>query len=309
MCDFDYELLDFGGGNRLERFGQYIIERPSLVASEVCRADDKLWRGISSSFVPDSSGGQRGKWTVKIDSWQIKLGQISLELRCTPFGHIGFFAEHISNWQELSDTISAVLCERDVVRVLNLFAYTGGATIAATKPTILTKTENILPNSSTTISKFAETNQKRVEVVHVDSAGNIVNWARRNVELNGVLGVRFIVEDVRKFVARELRRGNFYDIVVLDPPTYGHGVHGESWKFSTDLPKLISDIIGLLSERPVLIIFTAHTCGFDPDMLSEMLLRARMPRSLKIKKFQMQIETKTGKSLPSGYGVTASIYN
>jgi 23S rRNA (cytosine1962-C5)-methyltransferase len=307
MCD--YELLDFGCGSRLERFGQYVIERPSLAANGVCKLDDKLWRGINSSFVPNSTDGQRGKWTIKIDSWQIKLDQICLELRCTPFGHVGFFAEHVLNWRELSDTISAVLCERDVVRVLNLFAYTGGATIAAIKPTMLTKTENTLPKYTTTIPKLDETNHKKIEVVHVDSANNIVNWARRNCELNGILDVRFIVDDVRKFVTRELRRGNFYDIVILDPPTYGHGTKGESWKFATDLPKLISDIVGLLSKQPVLIIFTAHTQGFDPDMLSEMLLHAQMPRSMKIKKFQMQLKTKTGKSLPSGYGVTASIYN
>jgi 23S rRNA (cytosine1962-C5)-methyltransferase len=325
MCEFDYELLDFGGGNRFERLGRYIIERPSFAAVGVCCSDNELRRVVDSSFVPDLSGGQRGTWTVEIAPWQIQLGQICLELRCTPFGHVGFFAEHVSNWRELFETISAVFCERDVIRVLNLFAYTGGATIAAAKTASCTKTKNIalmptnnpmLSNSSElsnnsvlSSSTLTENNCKRVEVVHVDSAGNIVNWARRNVEISGVSGVRFIVEDVRKFVVRELRRGNFYDVVILDPPTYGHGARGESWQFAADLPKLVFDIIGLLSDHPVLIIFTAHTDGFDPDALSAILLHAGLPSCLKIKKFQMQIKTKAGKSLPSGYGVTASIYN
>ncbi|MDR1483404.1 MAG: hypothetical protein LBT09_01125 [Planctomycetaceae bacterium] len=306
---FDYELIDFGFGYCLERFGGYLIERPSLSAVGVCRFDDKLWCGIDSSFVPDWSGGQRGKWTTKIDSWQIELGQILLELRCTPFGHVGFFAEHVTNWLELSGTIAEVLGKRELIRVLNLFAYTGGASITAAKSAMLTREKISVSDSFDSLSGLADGTVNRVEVVHVDSAGNVVSWARRNAELNGVFGVRFIVEDVRKFVVRELRRGNFYDVVILDPPTYGHGVRGESWKFSVDLQELLCGIVGLLSERPVMIILTAHTEGCDPDVLGEMLQHAGLPKSLKIKKFQMQIKTKNGKSLTSGYGIIASIYN
>ncbi|MDR2642559.1 MAG: hypothetical protein LBC74_07175 [Planctomycetaceae bacterium] len=306
---FDYELLDFGEGYRLERFGQYIIERPSLASNGICKFDNKLWNRIDSSFIPDPSNRQYGKWTFEIGSWQIELGQIILELRCTPFGHVGFFAEHVSNWSELTTTIAETLNNRDVVRVLNLFAYTGGATIAAAKAAMLTSTKNITTKTTPIIAQFMKESQKRVTVTHVDSAGNVINWAKHNVGLSGVFGVRFIVEDARKFVARELRRGNSYDVVILDPPTYGHGNRGESWKFAIDLPLLLSDIIGLLSEQPALIILTAHTKEFDPDALSKMLLQAGLPRFLRIKKFQMQIKTKKGKSLPSGYGVIASIYN
>ncbi|MDR1290224.1 MAG: class I SAM-dependent methyltransferase [Planctomycetaceae bacterium] len=304
MSDSGYELIDFGGGYRLERFGDYILERPSLAAADFCK-ENKLWDKIDSSFLPESSSeGQRGKWTVTIDSWRMELEQVRvmLELRCTPFGHVGFFAEHVTNWQELSQTIAEELKQRDTVRVLNLFAYTGGASIVAAKslPTTITTTTTKNPEIEI---------RKRLEVVHVDSANNIVGWAKRNAELNNVSGVRFIAEDARKFVARELRRGNFYDVVILDPPTYGHGVRGETWRIAIDLPKLLSDIIGLLSERPIMIILTTHTEAFDPDILSKMLLNAGIPKSLKIKKSQMQIKTKTEKPLPSGYAAIASIYN
>jgi 23S rRNA (cytosine1962-C5)-methyltransferase len=298
MSDSGYELIDFGGGYRLERFGDYVLERPSLAAADFCK-DNKLWCKADSSFLPESSDNQRGKWTVAIDSWRVKLErvQVMLELRCTPFGHVGFFAEHVTNWQELSQTITEELKQRDTVRVLNLFAYTGGASIVAAKSLTTTTT-----NPEIEI-------RKRLEVVHVDSANNIVGWAKRNAELNNVSGIRFIVDDVRKFVARELRRGNFYDVVILDPPTYGHGVQGEAWKIASDLQKLLSDVVGLLSERPIMIILTTHTETFDPDTLSKMLLQAKIPNSLKIKKSQMQIKTKTQKSLPSGYAAIASIHN
>lgn len=284
----DYELLDFGEGVRVERFGKYIIERPSLAAYDFHRSNNKIWNKVDSSFIPENSNGQRGKWTVKIEPWQVELGQVTLELRCTPFGHVGFFAEQITNWLELYSTISDSLERRNSIRVLNLFAYTGGASIASAKVT---------------------NGLKKVEVVHVDSAGNVVEWAKRNVALSGVTGVRFIVDDVRKFVIRELRRKKFYDVIILDPPTYGHGTRGETWKFDIDLPVLISNIVGLLSEQPILILITAHTENFDPDMLQDMLLNTGIPYSLKIKKFQMQIKAQTGKLLPSGYGVCASVYN
>ncbi|MDR2172470.1 MAG: hypothetical protein LBP59_20195 [Planctomycetaceae bacterium] len=333
-----YELLDFGDGYCLERFGRYVLCRPSLSACGFCRSDVLLWERVDSLFVPEPVKGRRGVWTVSLDTWQIDLGQVMLELRCTPFGHVGFFAEQYLNWLELSGVISAELFRRDVIKVLNLFAYTGGASIAAAK-TPLNTTSSSTPLS--TLSKLSTTSTlstsssatkittatpqlstssinptiefgnsgKRVEVTHVDSAGNIVEWAKRNVALSGVSGVRFIVEDVRKFVMRELRRGNFYDVIIIDPPTYGHGVKGESWRFAVDLPVLLADIAGLLSEQPALIMLTAHTEGFDPDFLQNILLKARIPKSLKLKKFQMQIKTKTGKSLPAGYGISASIYN
>jgi 23S rRNA (cytosine1962-C5)-methyltransferase len=336
----DYELLDFGGGSRLERFGQYIIERPSLAADEVCRADNKLWNNIDSLFIPESSDTQRGKWTVEIDSWQIQVGQVTLELQCTPFGHVGFFAEQITNWLKLSAAISESLKQRDIVKVLNLFAYTGGASIAASKvetidninnshyefrqrksvkaclpldkqttPTENSSVNNLKLSADNYQNSYQNNNQKKVEVTHVDSASNVVKWAKRNAELSNAKGIRFIVDDVRKFVLRELRRGNCYDAIILDPPTYGHGTRGESWKLAADLPKLLSDVTALLSKKPILILLTAHAEGFNHEDLQKMLKQANVPRSLNVKNFQMQIKAKTGKSLHSGYGVIASEYN
>ncbi|MDR1926026.1 MAG: class I SAM-dependent methyltransferase [Planctomycetaceae bacterium] len=332
QIDFGYELLDFGEGKRLERFGRYVVERFSVLAESFCLSDRRLWDKVDASFVPrhfaqqynrqvsqvgqvitpqnqkdtekyakkyaDQEDGQRGSWTCDLGSWVVDFGQMLLELRCTPFGHVGLFAEQLSNWAELSRLISAAsICQsnrREVIRVLNLFAYTGGGSIAVVKSTEV----------KSTVSQSCGS-QQNVEVVHVDSSRSVVEWAKRNAVLNGVSGVRFIVDDVRQFVRRELRRGRKYDVVILDPPTYGHGTKNETWMLSTDLPFLLADIAGLLTNNPIAVLLTAHTIGCDSDKLQKMLNDSgiKLPN---IKKLQLNLTTKKGKSLPSGYGILAT---
>jgi 23S rRNA (cytosine1962-C5)-methyltransferase len=289
VIDIGYELIDFGGGSRLERFGGYIIERPSAAALEYVR-EEGLWGRVDNVFELGKTDEQRGKWTQFVEPWVIDLGEVVLELRCTPFGHVGLFAEHLMNWAELHWTIFKALKRRKFMRVLNLFAYTGGASLVAAKAG----------------TGKRGVGRRHVEVAHVDSAWNVVNWARRNFQLNKLGGTRFIVEDARKFVNREIKRGNIYDVIILDPPTYGHGVQGQVWKIERDLQELLNNAMKLLSHRPLLVILTAHTEGFEGEVLSNMLQEAGLPLSLRLKYFPMEIYSKSGKILQSGHCAIAT---
>jgi 23S rRNA (cytosine1962-C5)-methyltransferase len=276
----DYELLDFGNGRRLERFGSYILDRPCPAAEYFCLEKPVLWNQSDAKFVISSQNSERGYWTTEPEAWQISFGKIIMELRCTPFGHVGVFPEQQTNWNR----ITAVLAEAskqqtETIHVLNLFAYTGGSSLAAALAA---------PN---------------IAVVHVDSAQNAIERAKRNAQLNGLDRIRFITEDVRKFVRRELRRKHYYDAVILDPPAYGHGLKGEAWKLAEHLPTLLSDISGLLSENRYFILLTAHTTGFNHFVIRKMMDIAGMSQDWRWEQFVMKIPATTGKYLDSGYGI------
>jgi 23S rRNA (cytosine1962-C5)-methyltransferase len=262
----DYELLDFGNGRRLERFGSVILDR--LCPAAECQQPMKpiWWSRATARF--------DGQWTTTPDPWLVSFDTVQLELRCTPFGHIGVFPEQMPNWKRIE-----TLC-RPQCRILNLFAYTGGSSIAAAKSA---------PDT---------------EIVHVDSAKGIVDWAKRNAVQNGIGSIRFIVEDVRTFVRRELKRGNRYDAVILDPPSYGHGVKGETWKLADDLPMLLTDLAELLTEEPLFFLLTAHTQGFDGLAMQTMLRNAGVIRScFRAETFTMPIPAAAGnRSLETGCG-------
>jgi 23S rRNA (cytosine1962-C5)-methyltransferase len=262
----NYELLDFGDGRRLERFGTVILDRP-CPAADRRRQQPNLWHTTDARF--DAA------WSRSIPNQVVAFGSIKLEIRCTPFGHVGVFPEQAANWQKLAGF------GEDNLRVLNLFAYTGGSSIAAAKSS---------PNT---------------KVVHVDSAKGIVAWAKHNAELNDVHSIRFIVEDVRKFVKRELKRGNRYDAVILDPPSYGHGVKGEAWQMNTDLPPLLTDIAAVLSRRPAFVLLTTHTCGWSAMALQTVLGNTGVTRKIdgKTETFDMQTTTAAGNALASGCGI------
>jgi 23S rRNA (cytosine1962-C5)-methyltransferase len=280
----DYELLDFGNGRRLERFGSYILDRPCPAAEHFCLEKPVLWKRSDTRFVLSSQNSERGYWTTKLKPWLVSFGginkEIKMELCCTPFGHVGIFPEQQINWNRIAFALSEASKQRaETIRVLNLFAYTG---------------------SSSLIAALSAPN---IAVVHVDSAQSVTDWAKRNARLNGLDGIRFIVEDVRKFVHRELRRKHYYDAVILDPPTYGHGSKGETWKLTEHLSALLSDITGLLSENRCFILLTAHTSGFNSSALLEMMDNAGMLQLWHWEKFIMEIPATTGKHLESGYGI------
>jgi 23S rRNA (cytosine1962-C5)-methyltransferase len=303
----DYKLLDFGNGRRLERFGSYILDRPCPAAEHFCLGNPVLWKRSDARFVLSSKNSDRGYWTAELKPWLVSVGEIAnemsgeginekemsgkevsgtinkgikMELSCTPFGHIGFFPEQQTNWKRIAFALSEVWRQQtEAIHVLNLFAYTGGSSLVAALS---------VPD---------------IEVVHVDSVRGVTDWAKRNARLNGLGGIRFIVEDVRKFVQRELRRKHYYHAIILDPPTYGHGVRGETWKLAEDLPGLLSDIVGLLSESRSFILLTAHALGFDGSVLQQMANDAGMSQLWSWEKFVMEIPATTGKHLESGYGI------
>lgn len=282
-----YALLDFGDGRRLERFGRRVFDRPCPSADSVRKKAPETWRLADFRFEEDEirRDQSRGRWSpemtesLEVDFGPVAARSLKLSLRGTPFGHLGVFPEQRANWAR----IASCLDERrrrhaGPLKVLNLFAYTGASSLAAVGPD--------------------------VEVVHVDSSKSVVERARRNAALNGLeRGIRYIVEDARKFVARELKRGNRYDAVILDPPSYGHGLKGEPWKLAEDLPGLLTGTLSLLGERPVFFLLTAHTPRFDADRLHRMALETGIPFPLSGEPISMSIRSEAGERLPCGCGV------
>ncbi|HEV3417802.1 MAG TPA: class I SAM-dependent methyltransferase [Pirellulales bacterium] len=248
----EYELLDFGEGRKLERFGDVILDRPAPAASDVRRSQPDLWSQATARYelVGDQRGGERGKW-VPADAlperWTIAFGPLRFELKPTDFGHVGVFPEQIANWEWIARQVRAAAAEIPRLRVLNLFAHTGGSTLAAAAA--------------------------GAEVVHVDSARNVVAWARRNAELTDLASapIRWIVEDAALFVRRELKRGNRYDAVILDPPSFGHGPAGETWKLEDDLPALLAACADLTAGRCRFILLTCHTPSVTPTAARDLL--------------------------------------
>jgi 23S rRNA (cytosine1962-C5)-methyltransferase len=252
----DYELLDFGDGRRLERFGEIVLDRPCPAAETFRQANPGLWQQAVARF--EGRDQQRGQWTDRRElpeRWSVGHGSLRFELKRTEFGHLGLFPEQAENWDWIGQRCRSErvppACSRaggtPALRVLNLFAYTGGSTLAAAAA--------------------------GAEVVHVDAAKNIVAWARRNAELSGLTDapIRWIVDDAMKFVKRELKRGNRYDAVILDPPSYGHGAHGEVWRLSKHLPRLLDLCVELTDGRPLFMLLTCHTPGYDAESLGRMM--------------------------------------
>jgi 23S rRNA (cytosine1962-C5)-methyltransferase len=240
-----YQLSDFGNGRRLEQFGPWRLDRPCPSAERIPVADPALWELAQARF--ERTGENEGKWRLAAEvpkRWTIALGPLVFEIKRTPFGHLGLFPEQAANWDWLAEQVAKTTRP---VKVLNLFAYTGGSTLAAAAA--------------------------GAEVVHVDAAANIVAWARRNAELSGLAEapVRWIVEDAMKFAKRELRRGAQYDAVILDPPSYGHGAHGEVWRLSQHLPHLLRMCAQLTAGRRQFALVTSHTPDFGPRRLERLL--------------------------------------
>lgn len=219
----DYELLDSGEGMKLERFAGYTIARPDPRVLWNTSTDSSLWEKSDATYIRSTETS--GHWNIRKPTphpWQISYRSLTFSLRPTEFKHIGIFPEQASNWNWITHTIA----DRPL-NVLNLFAYTGGATMA---------------------SALAG-----ARVTHVDSQKSVIAWARENAMLSHVSSdaIRWIEDDVSKFVIRESRRGNSYDGIILDPPRFGRGTKGEVWKLETDLPRLISACKNILSKNPV----------------------------------------------------------
>ena len=331
----DYQLLDFGQGRRLERFGGYVLDRPCPAVAHLPQSRPECWSAADARFHRRAATG--GVWELlrhMPDRWIASCGLLRFELKRTDFGQVGLFPEQAVNWQWLYDRIGQLLRQEQcwsartigseptssdatqaparaahqgaigqdcagqtvaahartapevpqpslsasaTIRVLNLFAYTGGSTLAAAAA--------------------------GAEVVHVDAARNVVAWARRNAELSGLADrpIHWVVEDAMKFVKRELRRANRYHAVILDPPSYGHGRRGEVWRLSKHLPRLLELCAELTAGQHQFVLLTAHTPGFGPRRLAAMLAQAfGGPPLASISSERLLLVSGDGRQMPSG---------
>ncbi len=250
--DQDYELLDGGAGRKLERFGSRILSRPCAQALWQPQLPPAAWEAADASF--DRQEGHRWQGRDRLPPyWNVTVDGLLFRLSGTDFGHLGLFPEQRDSWRWLDDVIRRALAKRQrEVQVLNLFAYSGGSTLAAARA--------------------------GASVCHLDAAAGMVDWARDNARLNNLeqAPIRWMVDDAHKFMAREVRRRRRYDAIILDPPSFGRGARGEVYKIERDLPRTLDLCCELLSAEPLFILLSAHTPGITPLVL-EHLLAERLP--------------------------------
>lgn len=242
-----YSLIDSGDGRKLERFGSYLIARPAGQALWKPQQPPEVWRRADATLTRE---GER-QWTKRPglpESWHADAAGIKFLIKPTDFGHLGLFPEQRPFWQWIKQEVKKQAPEP--VRLLNLFAYSGGTTLAAA--------------------------QAGAHVCHLDASKGMVAWARENASLNGLekAPIRWIVDDVNKFLTRELRRGNQYDCLVLDPPTFGRGSQGEVFKIEEEINTLLEKCRKILSPQPLFVLLSCHTPGLTPTVLHHLLEQA-----------------------------------
>ena len=245
----DYELLDMANGEKLEKWGEYILIRPDPQIIWNKKNKPELWKKAHARYVRSSTGGGHWEMLKGIDKdWQIKYNKLTFNIKPMGFKHTGLFPEQAVNWSFMIDKIKGAKGkENREIKVLNLFAYTGGATVACA--------------------------YAGASVCHVDSSKGMVSWAKENLQSSGLKEkpVRFIVDDVVKFVEREIRRGNKYDCVIMDPPSYGRGANGEVWSIEKDLYNLVNLCMKLLSDNPIFFNINTYTGGLSGTVISNVL--------------------------------------
>lgn len=252
----DYELIDCGDFEKLERFGKYVTIRPEPQAVWNKRLSQKEWeKKAHVKFVPrSSSSGDWKKLKDMPDRWNIgwnfesrisnfEKRSLQFRLALTSFKHVGIFPEQAVNWDYISESISMMKTEQP--KVLNLFAYTGGASLAA---------------------KAAG-----ADVTHLDSIKQVVTWARENMELSGLTDIRWVVEDALTFVKREVKRGKKYNGIILDPPAYGHGTDGQKWKLEEMINEMMKLVLELLDEKEHFLILNSYSLGFSSLIIENLL--------------------------------------
>ncbi|HBN38549.1 MAG TPA: SAM-dependent methyltransferase [Ruminococcaceae bacterium] len=242
----DYELIDCSCGEKLERWTREVLVRPDPQVIWKSEKEHRLWYQPSARYVRSRTGG--GKWQVykRIpDAWQVRYKDLTFNIKTMGFKHTGLFPEQAVNWDYTRELIRK--SGRDDVKVLNLFAYTGGATVACLK--------------------------EGAEVVHVDASKGMVQWAKENAKLSAVdqEKVRWIVDDCIKFVQREIRRGNKYDIIILDPPSYGRGPKGEIWHLEDSIYDFVKLVAQVLSDEPIMVLLNSYTTGLSASVMKYIL--------------------------------------
>lgn len=277
----DYELLDSGDFEKLERFGRHVVRRPEPQAIWRRSLPEEEWRRrADASFLRDARSEERGEWrlTPRMPSrWTVEYACGGLRLRMrlglTSFKHVGIFPEQAANWNFIYDRCTQLRASGRTPRVLNLFAYTGGATLAA--------------------------RAAGAETTHVDSVRQVVSWARENMELSGLDGVRWIVEDALKFVRREVRRGNRYDGILLDPPAYGRGADGEKWVLEENIGEMLDCCARLLEPSDSFLVLNLYSMGLSATLAST-AVRQAFGRPAEERFGELCFDDASGKRLPLG---------
>ena len=268
----DYEIMSMSNGYKYEKWGKYYLKRPD---------PEIIWPGnenikVDAEYTRSNTGG--GSWNVLSnmkDSWQIRYEDMIFNLKLMGFKHTGLFPEQAYNWNLIRETIKNAGRK---VKVLNLFAYTGAASIAALK--------------------------EHAEVVHVDASKGMIDWAKENVISNNLQNenIKFYVDDVKKLVKREMRRGNKYDIIIMDPPSFGRGAKNEVWQVEKDLYNLIKDASTLLSDDALLFIVNTYTTGLSMTVI-ENILKLTINKKGNFISTELGIEANNGLKLPCGITV------
>ena len=241
----DYEILDMAGEEKLERWGDVYLVRPDPQIIWKDKSFPEKWKKAFARYSRSNTGGGSWSYNKKVPaSWQIKYRNLTFNIKPMGFKHTGLFPEQAVNWDWMIDKIKQ---EKREIKVLNLFAYTGGATVAC-------------------LSAGAA-------VCHVDSSKGMVAWAKENVISSGLekRPVRYIIDDVNKFVQREIRRGNKYDAIIMDPPSYGRGKNGEVWQFENDISNLVETCCEVLSDDPLFFLINSYTTGISSKVLENIL--------------------------------------
>ncbi len=244
----DYEILDMANGEKLERWKDVILARPDPQIIWKEKTFPEKWKKTNARYHRSSTGGGSWQYEKKMpESWKIQYKNLTFQIKPMGFKHTGLFPEQAVNWDWMMDKIAKA---NRPIRVLNLFAYTGGATVAC-----------LAAGAS---------------VCHVDSSKGMVTWAKENVAASGLADkpVRYIIDDVNKFVNREIRRGNQYDAIIMDPPSYGRGTNGEVWKFEENIDDLVNLCTKVLSDDPLFFLINSYTTGISSTVLADILQMA-----------------------------------
>ena len=272
----DYELLDCSDGERLERWGNVVLIRPDPQVIWKTPKKHPMWKNAHARYLRSSTGG--GHWEVMKktpDAWRIGYGDLSFNVKTMGFKHTGLFPEQAVNWDY---TMELIRSAGRPVKVLNLFGYTGGATVACLKA--------------------------GAQVVHVDASKGMVQWGKENAAASGVADrpVRWIVDDCIKFVQREIRRGNKYDIIIMDPPSYGRGPGGEVWKLEDEVYSFVELCSGVLSDDPLMVLINSYTTGLSPSVMQYILGSVISPKfGGRVSSDEIGLPvTQTGMTLPCG---------
>ena len=274
-----YELLDSGEGMKLERFGAFVLARPDPEALWPKRLPTDVWKKADASYVRKGATGTWEKDKAFPKSWNMEYAGLTFELRPTSFKHVGIFPEQKSHWTWLEAKIKeqGEKSKENTIKVLNLFAYTGGASLSAARA--------------------------GAEVTHLDSSKVAIEWARKNAELSGLSGapIRWIEDDALKFLKREVKRGNRYDVVIMDPPAFGHGSGSALWKIERDFYELFALTEQVLTETPFAMIVNGYTAGYSPLTFANNMQKIKERFGGTIESGELALQEKGGdRLLPAG---------